>query len=115
MPATSHLAIDSLPLAFGIIMAIIGLVFYTQGLPGKFWQRFYAVLPGIVLCCFIPATLNSLGVFADGWLTDLWFYRHVSVASKFAADDFINGCAQDIGLRLESHCHVLRRQYCYYY
>lgn len=66
MPDTSHLTIDSLPLAFGIIMAIIGLVFYTQGLPGKFWQRFYAVLPGIVLCCFIPATLNSLGVFADG-------------------------------------------------
>ena len=66
MPTTSSLAIDSLPLAFGIIMAIIGLVFYTQGLPGKFWRRFYAVLPGIVLCCFIPATLNSLGVFADG-------------------------------------------------
>ena len=36
MPASSF-AIDSLPLAFGIIMAIIGLVFYTQGLPGKFW------------------------------------------------------------------------------
>jgi len=42
MPAFSSLAIDSLPLAFGIIMAIIGLVFYTQGLPGKFWRRFYA-------------------------------------------------------------------------
>ncbi len=58
--------IDSLPVAFGVIMAIIGLVFYTQGLPGKFWRRFYALLPGIVLCCFIPATLNSLGVFAEG-------------------------------------------------
>ena len=58
--------IESLPVAFGIIMAIIGLVFYTQALPGNFWRRFYAVLPGIVLCCFIPATLNSLGVFADG-------------------------------------------------
>ena len=52
MPATSNLTIDSLPLAFGIIMAIIGLVFYTQGLPGKFWRRFYAVLPGIVLVLF---------------------------------------------------------------
>ncbi len=66
MLAISHLAIDSLPVAFGIIMAIIGVVFYTQGLPNKFWRRFYAVLPGIVLCCFIPATLNSLGLFADG-------------------------------------------------
>lgn len=67
-----NLAIDSLPLAFGIIMAIIGLVFYTQGLPGKFWRRFYAVLPGIVLCCFIPAILNSLGVFADGIGTQIY-------------------------------------------
>ncbi len=58
--------IESLPAAFGIIMAIIGLVFYTQGLNGAFWRKFYAVMPGIVLCCFIPATLNSLGVFADG-------------------------------------------------
>lgn len=67
-----NLAIDSLPLAFGIIMAIIGLVFYTQGLPGRFWRRFYAVLPGIVLCCFIPATLNSLGVFAEGIGTQIY-------------------------------------------
>lgn len=64
--AVASIKIDSLPSAFGIIMAIIGLVFYTQGLKGTFWRRFYAVLPGIVLCCFIPATLNSLGVFADG-------------------------------------------------
>lgn len=60
------MAIESLPLAFGIIMAVIGLVFYTQGLKGWFWRRFYAVMPGIVLCCFIPAVLNSFGVFADG-------------------------------------------------
>lgn len=66
MPNLSFVAIDSLPVAFGIIMAIIGVVFYTQGLKGAFWRRFYAVLPGIVLCCFIPATLNSLGMFADG-------------------------------------------------
>lgn len=64
--AVTFSQIESLPVAFGIIMAIIGLVFYTQALPGNFWRRFYAVLPGIVLCCFIPATLNSLGVFADG-------------------------------------------------
>ena len=66
MLAISYLVIESLPIAFGVIMAIIGLVFYTQSLPGKFWRRFYAVLPGIVLCCFVPATLNSLGLFADG-------------------------------------------------
>ncbi len=66
MLSISYSAIESLPVAFGIIMAIIGLVFYTQALPGIFWRRFYALLPGIVLCCFIPATLNSLGVFADG-------------------------------------------------
>ena len=59
-------AIESVPLAFGMIMGIIGLVFYTQSLPHPFWRRFYTLLPGIVLCCFIPAFLNSMGLFAEG-------------------------------------------------
>jgi len=93
MLAISDLKIDSLPLAFGIIMAIIGLVFYTQGLPGKFWRRFYAV-----------------------WhrLADLWFYRHLSVASKLTPDDAVNGCVQDIGLGLEGDCHVFCCKLSYY-
>lgn len=58
--------IDQLPTAFGVLMGIIGLIFYTSGLAHPFWRRFYAVMPAIVLCCFIPAGLNTAGVFAPG-------------------------------------------------
>lgn len=47
MPAFSSLAIDSLPLAFGIIMAIIGLVFIPKDCPVSFgddFMRYYRVL-----------------------------------------------------------------------
>lgn len=58
--------ISELPAAFGLIMAVIAVIFYTSGLEHPFWRRFYAIFPAIVLCCFIPAALNTGGVFADG-------------------------------------------------
>lgn len=57
--------ITTLPLAFGVLMGIIGLIFYTAGHPHPFWQRFYAIVPAIVLCCFIPAALNTSGLIAS--------------------------------------------------
>ena len=54
--------ITTVPAAFGVLMGIIGLIFYTSGLQTRFWQRFYALVPAIVLCCFIPAGLNSSGL-----------------------------------------------------
>ena len=56
--------ITTLPAAFGLIMGVIGAIFYTGNSAHPFWRRFYTILPGIVLCCFVPAGLNSAGVFA---------------------------------------------------
>lgn len=58
--------ISELPLAFGLLMAVVGIIFYTAGIDHPFWKKFYAIMPAIVLCCFIPAGLNTAGVFADG-------------------------------------------------
>lgn len=58
--------ISSLPSAFGLIMGIVALIFYTAKLEHPFWRRFYAIFPAIVLCCFIPATFNTLGTFGEG-------------------------------------------------
>ncbi|MDO4642983.1 MAG: DUF819 family protein [Cardiobacteriaceae bacterium] len=58
--------ITTLPAAFGLLMGIVGFIFYTGSHPHAFWRRFYAIVPGIVLCCFVPAILNSVGVFASG-------------------------------------------------
>lgn len=60
------MTITSLPSAFGLIMGIVALIFYTATLKSPFWKRFYAIFPAIVLCCFIPATFNTLGFFGAG-------------------------------------------------
>lgn len=47
---------------FGILMAILALVFYTSGKKDGFWLKFYRYVPSVLLCYFIPAILNSFGI-----------------------------------------------------
>jgi len=44
----------------GLLCALLGLVFYTQSLP--FCRRFYSVVPGLLLCYFLPSLLSTFGV-----------------------------------------------------
>lgn len=53
--------IENKALAFGVVMGMIGLIFYTSEL--KRFRKFYAIVPAIVLCCFVPAGLNTAGLF----------------------------------------------------
>ncbi|WP_247234663.1 DUF819 domain-containing protein [Telluribacter sp. SYSU D00476] len=46
----------------GILMLVLALVFYTASLPQRGWQRFYGIVPPLLLCYFIPGVLNSLGI-----------------------------------------------------
>lgn len=46
----------------GILMLILGLIFYTASLPQRGWVKFYGVVPPLLLCYFIPGVLNSLGI-----------------------------------------------------
>ena len=46
----------------GILLLVLGLIFYTASLPGKGWTRFYGIVPPLLLCYFIPGVLNSLGI-----------------------------------------------------
>ncbi len=43
---------------FGMLMAILGLVFWTHSLQHRFWQRFYKVFPLLLLCYFLPSLLT---------------------------------------------------------
>ncbi|ERJ59978.1 DUF819 family protein [Sphingobacterium paucimobilis] len=49
----------------GILMTILGIVFYTSSLSNKYIKGFYNVIPPLLLCYFLPGVLNSLHVF-DG-------------------------------------------------
>ncbi len=45
-------------IVFGILMVILGLVFYTSHLNSPGWKKFYKYVPALLLCYFIPALLN---------------------------------------------------------
>ncbi len=47
---------------FGILMAVLGFVFYTSNLKSSFWKKFYTFFPVILLCYFIPSLLNTTGI-----------------------------------------------------
>ncbi|HKK88358.1 MAG TPA: DUF819 family protein [Saprospiraceae bacterium] len=49
--------------AFGILMVVLGLIFYTAHSRHAFWQRFYRYVPPLLLCYFIPGLLHEpLGI-----------------------------------------------------
>lgn len=47
---------------FGILMLILGLVFYTSGLDHPFWKKFYQFVPALLVCYFLPSILKATGV-----------------------------------------------------
>ncbi|NTS75995.1 DUF819 family protein [Catenovulum sp. SM1970] len=47
---------------FGILMAFLGLVFYTHNLNNSFWRKFYTIFPTVLVCYFLPSLLNTFGI-----------------------------------------------------
>ncbi len=47
---------------FGILMAVLALIFATSASNHPIWKKFYSVVPVVLLCYFIPALLNSFGL-----------------------------------------------------
>ncbi|QDH80300.1 DUF819 family protein [Echinicola soli] len=46
----------------GILVSILAVVFGTAASKSPFWQKFYRVVPTVLLCYFLPSILNTLGV-----------------------------------------------------
>lgn len=46
----------------GLLMMVLGVVFYTSSLNNKFFKRLYTILPPLLLCYFIPGIFNSAGL-----------------------------------------------------
>ncbi len=70
MPDSSHALIQNDIVLFGLIAATLALVFWTASLKG-FWQKFYGVVPPLLLCYFIPGIFNSIGLI-DGTGSQLY-------------------------------------------
>ncbi|WP_149303700.1 DUF819 family protein [Pareuzebyella sediminis] len=54
---------------FGLLALCLGFVFYTSSLEKGFWQKFYTVVPGVLMCYVLPGMLTTLGVIAPEWET----------------------------------------------
>lgn len=46
----------------GILMGILGLVFYTSNINNKYVKGFYDIIPPLLLCYFLPGLLNSFNI-----------------------------------------------------
>jgi len=61
----------------GIIMLMLGAVFYTAQSSNPRWKKFYTIVPSVLVCYFLPSLLNTFGVI-DGEESKLYF-----VASRY--------------------------------
>ncbi len=47
---------------FGILMMMLGFVFWSSSSENRFWARFYRVFPMLLLCYFLPSLLTLFGI-----------------------------------------------------
>ncbi|MFT6883741.1 MAG: putative membrane protein [Marinoscillum sp.] len=47
---------------FGIIMLLLGIVFTTSSSENPIWKKFYAVVPALLMCYFLPSLLGTFGI-----------------------------------------------------
>ena len=55
----------------GLIAATLGAIFWAASGPTPFLKRFFAIVPALLLCYFIPAIYNTTGLI-DGHATKLY-------------------------------------------
>ncbi|WP_299263249.1 DUF819 family protein [uncultured Psychrosphaera sp.] len=61
----------------GLLAIILGFVFYTSKSTNSGWQKFYKVVPAVLMCYFLPSLLNTFGI-VDGNSSQVYF-----VASRY--------------------------------
>ena len=74
-PLLNFFPIANDAIVLGLLVGALGLVFYTHSLPR--FKKFYTFVPALLMCYFIPAALNSLGV-VNGEESNLYY-----VASRY--------------------------------
>ncbi len=61
----------------GMLMVILGFVFWTSSLQTGFWKKFYTFVPSLLMCYFLPSLLGTAGI-VSGESSQLYF-----VASRY--------------------------------
>ncbi len=50
---------------FGLLTLCLGFIFYTSSIKTGFWNKFYSIVPGVLMAYLLPAILASTGVVSD--------------------------------------------------
>ena len=58
---------------FGLVAATLALVFWLSSGPSPFWKKFFSWVPALLLCYFIPAFYNTVGLI-DGEGSQLYYF-----------------------------------------
>jgi uncharacterized membrane protein len=61
----------------GVLMVILGFIFKTSSSKKPFWQKFYKVIPMLLMCYFVPSLLTTLKI-VDAEHSNLYY-----VASRY--------------------------------
>jgi len=52
-------------IVFGLLMLALGFVFYTSSKKEGFWNKFYKIVPALLMAYLLPAIMNSMGLISD--------------------------------------------------
>jgi len=55
-------------IVFGLLLLILGFVFYTSTIKKGFWKKFYTLFPALLMCYLLPSILSSLNIIAPDWI-----------------------------------------------
>ncbi len=56
-------------IVFGLLMLMLGFVFYTSSSEHRFWKKFYKYIPALLMAYMMPAALTTFGLIAPEWET----------------------------------------------
>ncbi len=56
-------------IVFGLLMGLLALIFYTSSRKGGFWEKFYKIVPALLLAYVLPAVLASTHIIATDWIS----------------------------------------------
>ncbi|WP_298533130.1 DUF819 family protein [uncultured Algibacter sp.] len=54
-------------IVFGLLMLMLGFVFYTSSSSNSFWKKFYKYIPALLMAYMLPGALTTLGIIAPEW------------------------------------------------
>ncbi len=82
-------------IVFGILLALLALIFYTETLQTPFWKKFYTYVPSLLLCYFLPALFHwPFHLIAPHWydasLIDLLSQYNLAVPEGLNYDGITN-------------------------